>query len=358
MAIITAFSPFPEWLRQAKAKLKSKFSTKQPEKPLPKLPSAANKPSDRGTRRASAHATLQTPIIAAGLSSMYCSSSRIPNSVSTPNLHKTGLKRAATGPSQLRLQMKQTYDVPNHRMNEQVQSALFTNIPAEIRLMIHELVVGPNNSNDSVRLLAIPRRYSNTSTWFTTFKFEEFKREWLYGAHNSHVRMRSNVTHDKQHVLDWLLSCQKIYDEAIDFLYALNRFEFAVERDFCLFSARRCQMNPSWLSQIRSVCIMTECPGLFPGDRKTTHTLRHAVRTIANMDQIVRLRLSVMTNPWDIDIDRVLDHLEPLTALKVKDFKIGLRYPVRTEEVRWYFGGDMPFQFVAVEGLGLERFCY
>ena len=81
----------------------------------------------------------------------------------------------------------------------QCQSFIPNKLSIELRLMIYELILGPDSCDDSVRLLGISRE--NTKIYMgnptsTCIKFEKFKMCWVCDAYRYHCRQKRNITRD------------------------------------------------------------------------------------------------------------------------------------------------------------------
>ncbi|KAF1962962.1 hypothetical protein CC80DRAFT_461435 [Byssothecium circinans] len=222
--------------------------------------------------------------------------------------------------------------------NEQTKCPLFSpNFPAELRISIYEAVLGDQDrfmhvipfDDESNRVGR--RRCEDTACKGPTWQHRCFGT-WLERQGSS--RIRKYTFHSSDQLLALLLSCHRIYLEAIDILYTANTFSLKGGRGISAFNSVTPQ--PQW-HQIRYLHVSTifltpqrywpEHKRWFPPDNYCQWPTSCA--TLQNLRGLRSLHVEIIV--WDtferedataVEEDALISILEPLNHVSAPVFDI------------------------------------
>ncbi|KAF2635432.1 hypothetical protein P280DRAFT_473832 [Massarina eburnea CBS 473.64] len=223
--------------------------------------------------------------------------------------------------------------------NQQAQSPLFGSwFPAELRIAIYEAVLG-----DLTRLTHIVpfsdgservgrRRCLDTGCEYPTWQHRCFDKWWIRRGNGAR---REVVVWSSDKLLSMLLSCHRIYSEALDILYSANHF--SVKGAQGLLEMRSVVPDLQW-DAIRYMNISTiflmplsdwppEYPSLPPESRAKWPVACQAIQKMRGLRQ-----LYVEINVHDAydrtmsakDTELFVSVLRPLNSITVPSFEVEL----------------------------------
>ncbi|KAF2653294.1 hypothetical protein K491DRAFT_718128 [Lophiostoma macrostomum CBS 122681] len=218
--------------------------------------------------------------------------------------------------------------------NEQIQSLLFgPRFPAELRVVIYEHVLG-----DSSRLMHIIA-YKDSSGYVGRRRCEDVDfagpmwQHDCFKSYHSKDPARQGTFDSEDNLLSIILSCHRIYSEALDILYTANTFGV---RGACGILEMKSVIPTRQWHIIRNLHVST----LFPSRTEALQTKRWEERedplqwskgceALEDLHSLLSLRLEIFVCGFDIVEEDVLVYmLAPLTRITAPMFEVEMNVPI------------------------------
>ncbi|KAF2722594.1 hypothetical protein K431DRAFT_41689 [Polychaeton citri CBS 116435] len=245
--------------------------------------------------------------------------------------------------------------------HDQLQSALIARLPAEVRVLIWEHVVGSEDDRDVLHLELADGILRHNRCYERESGLPDFQHDCWSSPFRKSFRARGRGNKEpenhRQAILPLLFTCKLIYTESVGLLYSANTFDFRRTDSVIRLPS---VMLPHRVQQLRRVQVCTVFayyhkwdlpPGVpadyweIPDDRRQWPA---ACKVLASLQylQYAHITIFLISHRHATDTELLYETLHPLKAVHASEFTVEVAMPLETVRERL---GTTPFRLVERE---------